>query len=766
MNEFPPLPVHPEESLTLLDPSGLTNLLVADEDRVPRNVIEHCARRGDAMADCLAEVLENDWGETATLGEWWLRLHAVMILGLIPTERSGLLLVEFMRRMAREQDDDLQDWLSGNWPALFANKPDSVAPALRALGEDRGLDWYIRCEALDAWIAGGERQGGEALEEALAWAAGIASEQSEDWDVRLHAGSLLLDFPRERYRPLVQDLAKRQTASDRYFSEEEVEKAYAEGKDSPLWANWDDPWDFYSPEEIARRQERWEEEEARADQEPGFDDVPEIPYIREIPKVGRNDPCPCGSGKKYKKCCLKEEASESPDDLLWHRMRRLLEGLPARLLNFSQEMVGRRGIEEAWGDFGLEEIEPFNTDSPHLAVFTPWFFHHWMPDPAKTALPRSALDGLTVTGAFLRAKGRHLDPLLVRYLESCIGSPFSFHEVVRSRPGRGFLLRDILTGEQQEVTERSASGMVQAGDILFAQVVGVNALRMMEASGSVVIPPLRKQPVIELRARLRESGQPLTADAIRDRERELIAVYLELAGRLLHPRMPALQNTDGDPLLFHRLIYDLESPRAAFDALKDLCITETGDELLAAAELDASGELRKVEFSWQKPGNAKNKEWTNTVLGHITIEGNKLAAEVNSENRAKRFQALIAERLGGRARYKTTVLESPQAMLARAREEPETEAARRRREEQEALNALPEVQEQLTRMLRAHYERWVEEKIPALGDRTPLEAMKTPDGREMVEALLAQAERDGARARPPLDPSILAELRARLGLLK
>ncbi len=25
--------------------------------------------------------------------------------------------------------------------------------------------------------------------------------------------------------------------------------------------------------------------------------------VRESPKVGRNDPCPCGSGKKYKKCC-------------------------------------------------------------------------------------------------------------------------------------------------------------------------------------------------------------------------------------------------------------------------------------------------------------------------------------------------------------------------------------------------------------------------------------------------------------------------------
>lgn len=31
----------------------------------------------------------------------------------------------------------------------------------------------------------------------------------------------------------------------------------------------------------------------------------EQPYRRETPKVGRNDPCPCGSGKKYKKCCGK-----------------------------------------------------------------------------------------------------------------------------------------------------------------------------------------------------------------------------------------------------------------------------------------------------------------------------------------------------------------------------------------------------------------------------------------------------------------------------
>jgi len=35
--------------------------------------------------------------------------------------------------------------------------------------------------------------------------------------------------------------------------------------------------------------------------------VGENPMHRESPKVGRNDPCPCGSGKKYKKCCGKDK---------------------------------------------------------------------------------------------------------------------------------------------------------------------------------------------------------------------------------------------------------------------------------------------------------------------------------------------------------------------------------------------------------------------------------------------------------------------------
>ena len=36
--------------------------------------------------------------------------------------------------------------------------------------------------------------------------------------------------------------------------------------------------------------------------DPGPGGAPAVPFVRAMPKVGRNDPCPCGSGRKYKHC--------------------------------------------------------------------------------------------------------------------------------------------------------------------------------------------------------------------------------------------------------------------------------------------------------------------------------------------------------------------------------------------------------------------------------------------------------------------------------
>ena len=35
-----------------------------------------------------------------------------------------------------------------------------------------------------------------------------------------------------------------------------------------------------------------------------LDRAMELTIRRDKPKIGRNEPCPCGSGKKYKKCCI------------------------------------------------------------------------------------------------------------------------------------------------------------------------------------------------------------------------------------------------------------------------------------------------------------------------------------------------------------------------------------------------------------------------------------------------------------------------------
>ena len=64
----------------------------------------------------------------------------------------------------------------------------------------------------------------------------------------------------------------------------------------------------------AARQQRWlEEDEADEKQhapyvaDPRDDDSSEVvTFVRDGPKIGRNERCPCGSGKKFKKCCIEK----------------------------------------------------------------------------------------------------------------------------------------------------------------------------------------------------------------------------------------------------------------------------------------------------------------------------------------------------------------------------------------------------------------------------------------------------------------------------
>ena len=308
-NAAPALPAYTEDELAALTLPALIELMILDEDRVPRNVIDHGATHGEAMVDLLLARVEDEsaWQSDVARGEWWLLLHAAMILGLIATESAGLLLVRLMRRMSLAGDDDLQDWLAGDWPRLFANKPRPAIEAARVLREDRAQGWYIRCQGSDVVIDAARRDSGEALEREIDWLAARAADESEDPDFRISAGNMLLDFPRVRHRNLLVALAATQDEDFVHFGEEDIDEAYVRGRDEPNCDRRHEPWRFYAPGVIAARQDRWAEEDARADDDTSdlnedfFDDI-SLPYVRETEKVGRNDPCPCGSGKKYKKC--------------------------------------------------------------------------------------------------------------------------------------------------------------------------------------------------------------------------------------------------------------------------------------------------------------------------------------------------------------------------------------------------------------------------------------------------------------------------------
>jgi hypothetical protein len=322
-------------------------------------------------------------------------------------------------------------------------------------------------------------------------------------------------------------------------------------------------------------------------------------------KTERNAPCPCGSGKKYKQCCLQVQETQQAEDFLWHQIRRAIKGLPEKLLKFSQNHWGSDALLEAWGDFTLWSEEEFSPDTPHMQLFMPWFFFNWHPDYSTpdTGTPRKKTTG----EAFLGKHTQQLDPLLKRYIEQYCAAPFSFFDIVSVRPGDGFLLRDILTGGECYATEHSASTHAEAGQIVFGKLVKVDHVAILEASAAFFIPPREKFAILALRKELCALENPPSPALLGKYEHEMLAIYQLVYDRLFNPPTPSLRNTDGDAMVFQKLVYDIQSPQAAFTALQQLCIGSTEDELLQEAEFNAAGELHRIEFPWLKKGNSKHE---------------------------------------------------------------------------------------------------------------------------------------------------------------
>jgi hypothetical protein len=481
-------------------------------------------------------------------------------------------------------------------------------------------------------------------------------------------------------------------------------------------------------------------------------------------EAGRNDPCPCGSGKKFKHCHGgSNQAQASPQETAWRRVRRVLEGYPTMMLHFVGQVYGSDAIDEAWDEFTLwSSDEPhFDPATPHVEVFLPWFYHQWTPDTPDTSIEDEALYGRSPTSLLLERRGGRLDPVLRRYLEACLDAPFSFHEVLRCDPGRALRTRDLFTGMEHEVLDRSASRTLRAGDTFFGQLVSSEGVTLIEACGPHAIPPREKLGLIDFREHVTR-GYPFPTELLRDWAEEIREKYVTLADHLLNPPAPRLQTTDGEEIVFHRLFFEIDSPRRALDALKHLALDQTDDELLEEAELDSDGEVRRVAFAWKVAGNAVHRSWDNTVHGHIEIDGGELRAEVHSTERAARLRGMLEELLGEGIRHVRTETESVEEAMSARRASPPASAT----SERPSWADHPEVLEKIRELTAAHYESWVTDEIPALGGLTPLEAVRDRIGREKVEILISDMERSGPEAEPPIDVGVFARMRERLGLAR
>ena len=456
-------------------------------------------------------------------------------------------------------------------------------------------------------------------------------------------------------------------------------------------------------------------------------------------KTGRNQPCPCGSGKKYKKCCLSKAATPS-QELYYRRLSESHGRLVDRLVNHAGRIYGDKAVHVAMHEFLLwpEEEDEISEEMLDRAgpLFWPWYAFNWEYDKMDAEVELTGPEGRTVAELYAEKHGDKLDTLERRLIECVNRRQYSFLEVQSVDKGSGMTLQDILTGLRMNVQERTGSQYVQPGDILFGRAVEVDGVGMLIGLSQTLIPPGRKTEIIQLRKRLRHGDVIINDDTLYEWDTEIRQLYFNI-DRSLHT-LPRMQNTDGDALEFHNLIYEVSSIEAAFRKLCDLCVTMTPEELGADAELDDAGRMVQVEIPWDRQGHKKVSGMPNTVLGRIVLTGQRLSAEVNSAERAETLRREIEVRLGNDGRFKVDEIQDLDAMMRRHADEP---AESSQSSEHEELMQHPEVMAQVAEMFGRHWESWADQKIPALGGITPRKAVKTADGREAVEALLNDAER-------------------------
>jgi hypothetical protein len=243
---------------------------------------------------------------------YFLHTFALYLLGLWEEPRAFAPLVAYLSADSEAAFDQIDDIVTEDVHAILARVYDgSDLGPLKALIENAEADPYVRCACLQS-LQAMARLGKLPQSEVAAYCEALAPrlEGESDNAFRTLFVLALAYFQDDRFLLLI----------DRWLSKGVVDQQHVSRGDIEDIARAD----YADLNEELTRAERFDglidylsewawftaSDPSELDLDPDGDDGDRHaaePFVRDGRKIGRNEPCPCGSGKKYKKCCLEQE---------------------------------------------------------------------------------------------------------------------------------------------------------------------------------------------------------------------------------------------------------------------------------------------------------------------------------------------------------------------------------------------------------------------------------------------------------------------------
>lgn len=444
--------------------------------------------------------------------------------------------------------------------------------------------------------------------------------------------------------------------------------------------------------------------------------------------VGRNDLCPCGSGKKYKRCHLplEEQAPPSPA-----QVAESTHGLDRRLVENLLQFASRRFPR--WNPVDEYEVE-LGGDAEQDQLFAPFVVYHCL------------VDGKPVVQWFRDERGPKLSEDERDWLAAQQRGWLSVWEVTAVTPGESIWLKDALSSEDRLVIEKTGSRLMRPRDAILARVVDYRGASLLCGVHGRALPPREADALVRaMKRELRVRTKPVAVDRLRDPEivRLLISRWCETSNALDQRPLPGLRNTDGEELLLcvdHFAV--LPGKRS-----------EIAARLAALPGAESADEGDRFEVTFTRAGNPMHQNWENTIVGCAGLSEECLEIETNSRTRADALRVLIDSACEGLIRHRVREQTDPVAALAKDPRRPPKSEAARHADEQTIIREFKQ----------KHYADWIAQPVPALKGATPMEAVHKPAGRREVELLLKEIEHNESRL-PAAERFDVSALREKLGL--